>query len=101
MDRSSTIELPDLNNSMDERAPARLMMEVTIITAKIVFRQIEAVSTESRECYLLKGRSRTSRSFFVCVKLAPIIIIIIITLYLLSAFLVSGSARAKPTWTQS
>jgi hypothetical protein len=78
------------------------MMEVTIITAKIVFRQIEAVSTESRECYLLKGRSRTSRSFFVCVKLAPIIIIIIIiTLYLLSAFLVSGSARAKPTWTQS
>jgi hypothetical protein len=43
VDRSSTIELPDLNNSMDERAPARLMMEVTIITAKIVFRQIEAV----------------------------------------------------------
>jgi hypothetical protein len=40
-----------------------------------------------------------------CVELAPIIIIIIIiiiiTLYLLSAFLVSGSARAKPTWTQS
>lgn len=34
-----------------------------------------------------------------CVELAPIIIII--TLYLLSAFLVSGSARAKPTWTQS
>jgi hypothetical protein len=73
----------------------------TIITAKIVFRQIEAVSTESRECYLLKGRSRTSRNFCVCVELAPIMIIIIITLYLLSAFLVSGSARAKPTWTQS
>jgi hypothetical protein len=69
------------------------------MTAKIVFRQIEAVSTESRECYLLKGRSRTSRNFCVCVELAPIIIII--TLYLLSAFLVSGSARAKPTWTQS
>jgi hypothetical protein len=56
-----------------------------------------------------KGRQKEARNkinelsrktYRLCVELAPMIIIII-TLYLLSAFLVSGSARAKPTWTQS